>query len=145
MASSSLFLLMPALVWAQENTEEVEIIESTCQISGNVLSKLALYGIPLVVLGIFGFVFSKMWGKAAVERGAKPSSHMIAGWGLGFFISTLSFTGLLFALGQKVTIDADGIESIVSGSCFPDGWTMITGILVLVGLITFIMTKINAK
>lgn len=113
-----------------------------CLAAPTLVQKLALYGLPILVLGAAGFVFSKMWASAAVNRGVPPSSHATAGWACGLFLSALSFSGMLYATSQQN--DAEGVM-LSSASCYPDGWGIIAGILTIVTLIVFVVTKVNAK
>jgi hypothetical protein len=114
-----------------------------CLAAPDLVQKLALYGIPIFVLVVAGMVISKMWASAAVRNGIPSSSHATAGWALGLFLSSLSFAGMLFATSVPVDINNDRI--VDAASCYPTGWEIIAGILVVVTLAVFGITKANAK
>lgn len=115
---------------------------NTCQIQVNLVPKLALYGISLLVTAGVGFFFSKMWGENAVKEQRKPNGELLAGWSFGLFIGAVSFAGLLYAVSEQFNEDG---EPVATGSCYPDGWDLIAGVLVLVTLVIFVFTKVNAK
>ena len=129
--------LLSSVAWAEEEVVEI------CVVSGSLVPKLALYGIPVLVAVGMGFVLSSMWGSKAVRENRISSGEVLAGWMCGLFIGALSFSGLLYAVAERVNKDT---KEVLSGaSCYPDGWSLIAGILVLITLIVFIVTKMNAK
>ena len=136
-------IFMAAVYVSTAFAEEEEAVEKAeCLAAPDMLPKLALYGVPLFVLVAAGFAFSKMWGEDAANKGIPPSSHIIAGWMLGLFLSALSFSGMLYATSSQMDTEGDVMST---ASCYPDGWGIIAGILVAVTLVVFIVSKMNAK
>ena len=123
------------------SAEEV-LLKGECLAAPDLIQKLALYGVPIFVLVVAGMVFSKIWATKAVRNGIPPSSHATAGWACGLFLSSLAFAGMLYA--TSIQNDTAG-EFLSQSSCYPDGWEIIAGILIVVTLGVFAFTKTNAK
>lgn len=128
------FFLLTAPAFAEE-------AEAICRIQPNMLSKLALYGIPFLVTVGLGFLISRSWGYTAVGENRPPSGEQRAGWLCGLFLGALTFSGMLYGVSEYQNEKGD----ITTSTCYPDGWGVIAGVLVAITLIVFIIAKLSAR
>jgi hypothetical protein len=113
-----------------------------CRIQETLISKLALYGIPILVALGLGYILSNSWGSKAVSSGRIASGEIMAGWTCGLFLGALSFSGLLYGVSETINEDQ---QVISQASCYPEGWGIIAGTIVVIMLAIFAITKVNAK
>ena len=135
--SSTAFWILSSTALADDEGTKI------CVVQEPLISKLALYGIPLLVTIGLGYLLSNSWGNSAVDKGRKASGEIMAGWAGGLFLGALSFTGLLYAVSELKLEEENKVLS--TASCYPDGWGIIAGVLCIVTLIIFVIVKLNAK
>ena len=115
-----------------------------CVAAPSLISKIALYGLPLILAGVVGMMISKSWGQKATKRSVDPGPHQTAGWTFGLWLGSLAFAGLLYMTSGFA--DAEDLSTISGATgCFPAGWGMVAGIFFALTTILFAVTKMNAK
>lgn len=124
--------------------EDTEIEPAQCLAAPDLIQQIVLYGIPLITVFVVGLMISKGWGLKATKRSVDPGPHQIAGWAFGLWIGSLTFAGLLYVT-SGLTEAGDITNIVTSGSCYPEGWGVVSGIFFLITMILFVVTKMNAK
>ena len=137
----TVLLLDPFMAFAEESMGDPNEF-GTCVAARDLLDKIILYGSSLVVTLVAAFTLAKTFGqKAARKRSKFVSAHENAGRTLGLLLGSITFSAMLYVTSTKLST----AQTVMSGSCYPDGWTWVAGIFFLVSLVLFIFTYSSAK
>lgn len=137
--ASAPVLLMNLTAYAQDDALCLEG-EVCCLNPENAFAKIAVFAVPLVILGVFGFFLSQKFGKDAATAGTSTAAAGRAGWAWGAFFAALSFAGVVAAATTQSVVDGAACSIGMA-----DGYGMLSVILIVITFLLAIVMQIQRK